>query len=105
MFYTVNDSAEQRIRLDYLLSRGFPKDKTTEQFEFYSYIRFRKFDKHMKSLKNETAFLDILQKMNVYYTKNKKVAQNEGLESFKGPQNYQDRLDVEKFHTTLCVIP
>ena len=59
----------------------------------------------MKSLKNETAYLATLQKMNIYYIQHKKNAQNEGLESFKGPQNYQDRLDVEKFHTTLCVIP
>ena len=98
VFYTVNDSVEQKITLNNLLQRGFPKKNTTEQFEFFSYIRFRKFDKHMKSLTNETVFLDVLRKINIYYRQNKEVVKNEGLQSFKGPQNYQDRLDDAKFH-------
>ena len=67
-------------------------------FKWFSWIRFLYYDKQLLSLKSEPIFLDILQKIDNYYSQHENAVENERLQMYKGPQNFEDSLDMERLH-------
>ena len=80
------------------MKRGFPKCLAPKRFKYYSWLRFKYYANEESTidtvLSSEELFLQLLKKVNNYYVvhKNlKKCHEQEGLEEYKGPQNFADK--------------
>ena len=97
VIYTVgNDSRMKGINLSNLKLRGFPKKHTT----FYKYYSFYELQEHFDNLEeiDENQFEVILDTIDKHYRKHTEAVINLELQPYKGPQNFEERLDNEKIY-------
>ena len=104
--YAVGDSGEKRrIRLDNLRLHGFcaPSRAGQLRYNMYSWLRFKEVvrkSEHSVStvLGDEGLFLDTLCQVDRYYCRNRRCADQEGLQSHRGPQTWEDRHNLLQLH-------
>ena len=106
--YCIDNDIENtnKIRLDNILKRGFPeqyrKTSTNYKYEWYSWNRFKfeaqKDNSIEEVLSDEKKFLQVLDKVNVYYRQHLQVAEVGGLHKYKGPQTFADSKNTTILH-------
>ena len=87
-----------RINLMKFLQRWLPKCLAPKRFKCYSWLHLKYYANEVSTidtvLSSEELFLQILKKVNEYYIYHKSVTkyiEQEGLEEYKGPQNFADK--------------
>ncbi len=105
--YTINGVENKTIRLNNLKERGFNDSKEDKQLKFYSYLSLKnELYRYCKTsgrpyvdvFNDKSIFENALSKVNNYYTFNPDCAEKEVLEYFKGPQNFEERNDLQKLY-------
>ena len=104
--YAVGDCGEKRlIRLTDLERRGFcaPSRAGQLRYNMYSWLRFkeivRKSGRSVSTvLGDEGLFHDTLGQVDRYYCRNRRCADQEGLQPHRGPQTWDDRHNLLQLH-------
>ncbi|MAA79200.1 MAG: hypothetical protein CL916_08055 [Deltaproteobacteria bacterium] len=100
--FTSDGDIPNTIRLDHFEERGLKETKRM-RFKFYSYIEFKKICEKKNigvgySKENETEFIENLRRIDAYYSTHPDLVKSQGIEPWKGPQVYEDRLKDTLFY-------
>ena len=96
--YQANKMKESTVRLDNFLKRGFPECNVHFKYKYYSWLRLLEFDSELECMKDPDSFMEMVKRVDQYYTKNPAYAISEKIQIGRGPQNPSHMHDKSRLH-------